>query len=297
MSPEAENASIPAMTGRERDRKFVRTEDGLELFARAWPAGGTGCLAILHGYGEHSGRYEAFARWLNGQGWDVIACDLRGHGRSPGRRGHIRRFSEYLQDAAALHAGARDLAPGRPVFLLGHSLGGLIAVHYTQEGGEDLAGLILSSPALRVAMPVAAWKRLSAPILSHLWPSFSAPSEIDPVWLSHDAGVVEAYRTDPLVHRVGTARWVTEMQAAQAAALHEARTLVFPLLVLQGGADRLTDPAATEKFFQAAGAKDKTFKSYEGFYHEPLNEVGKERVWEDVRIWLEAHLGGEKGRK
>ncbi|RLE27230.1 alpha/beta hydrolase [Candidatus Acetothermia bacterium] len=255
------------------------------LFARFWaPERAKGTLAIVHGYGEHSGRYRDFSAWLAGRGWRVVACDLPGHGRSPGRRGHIRRFSDYLAAVEATLAAAGGAAP---VFLLGHSLGGLIAASYLELEPRAASGLILSSPFFGLALPVPAWKRALAGMLSRLWPAASLPSRIRPEDLSHDPKVVEAYRRDPLVHRVATARWFSEVLAAQAAALRDAPKLQVPVLIVQGEEDRLAQVAATRAFAAACGSPDLTLKLYGGLYHETLNELGRERVWGDVLDWLE----------
>lgn len=261
------------------------------LHCRIWePGRQKGTLAIVHGYGEHSGRYRDFARWLGKNGWRAVACDLPGHGKSPGRRGHIRRFSDYL---SAVEALLRETARDAPVFLLGHSLGGLIAARYVEMKADSVSGLILSSPFFGLAMPVPAWKRVLARLLSRLWPSFSLPSGIKPEDLSHDPEVVEAYRSDPLVHRVATARWFTEVLTAQALVWEDAESIEVPVLIVQGEEDRLADVAATRRFAAACGAPDLTFKLYGGLYHETLNELKRERVWEDILNWLQERGGGD----
>jgi len=266
---------------------------GGRLWARAWePEHPGGTLAIVHGYGEHTGRYREFSRWLAQQGWRVVACDLPGHGRSPGRRGHIRSFSEYLSAVEGLLGEAR-MHP--PVFLLGHSLGGLVAARYLELEPGAASGLILSSPFFGLGLPVPAWKRALARMLSRLWPAASLPSGIQPEHLSHDPEVVEAYRTDPLVHRVATARWFTEVLAAQAAALEGAPRIRVPVLLLQGTEDRLAEVAATRAFAAACGSPDLTLKLYGGLYHETLNELDRGRVWQDVLDWLERREGGSDG--
>lgn len=265
--------------------------DGTPLHLRAWPAQG-GWVAIAHGYGEHSGRYEALARYLNARGWGVASCDLRGHGRSPGRRGHVRSFDDYLHDLAALHAFVADQAGEGPVFLLGHSLGGLIALRYVQERAVELSGLILSAPFLELALPTPRWKLVLAPALSRLWPTFSTPSGLRGELGSRDPEVARAYDRDPLVFKRATARWFAEVLKAQREALAAAPKLALPLLVLHGEADTVASLAAVRRLFAAAGSADKTLHVYGGFRHEVLNELGKERAWEDLASWLAAHGAG-----
>lgn len=273
----------------------LRTADGTELQLSVWPVAGRGWVAIVHGYGEHSGRYEAFARWLNARGWSVASCDLRGHGRSPGPRGHIQSFGEYLQDLAALHAFAAHQAGDGPVFLLGHSLGGLIALRYVQETGAELAGLVLSAPFLELALPTPRWKLILAPALSQLWPTFSTPSGLRGELASRDPEVASAYDGDPLVFKRATARWFAEVLREQENALAAAPRLRLPLLVLHGDADRVARPSASRRLVAQAGSPDRTLSVYGGFRHELLNELGKERAWEDVAAWLESRgTGGEQ---
>ncbi len=270
----------------------LRTADGTELQLSVWPAAGRGWVAVVHGYGEHSGRYEALARWLSARGWSVASCDLRGHGRSPGRRGHVRSFDDYLHDVAALYAFVAHQAGGQPVFLLGHSLGGLIALRYVQETGAELAGLVLSAPFLELALPTPRWKLILAPALSQLWPTFSTPSGLRGELASRDPEVAAAYDRDPLVFRRATARWFAAVLKAQREALAQAPKLGLPLLVLHGEADAVASPHASRQLVAQAGSADKTLHVYGGFRHEVLNELGKERAWEDLASWLAAHRAG-----
>ncbi len=259
------------------------------LYLTSWLADEPqGVLAIVHGYGEHIGRYQDFASWLATHGWTVVAGDLPGHGRSPGRRGHIASFSQYLEAVARLLEAAEDQSPGKPV-LLGHSLGGLITARYAELSPDSLAGLILSSPFLGLALPVPAWKRGLARLLSRLWPGFSLPSGIEPRFLSHDPRVVAAYRDDSLVHHVATARWFQETLAAQAAALRDAGSIRVPVLIIQGEEDHLARVSATREFATRCGSEDIILRLYPGLYHELLNELGREAIWAEVLGWLEAH--------
>lgn len=266
--------------------------DETPLHLRVWPAPGRGWVAVVHGYGEHSGRYEALARWLNARGWSVASCDLRGHGLSPGRRGHIWAFDDYLHDVAALHLFVAEQAGGQPVFLLGHSLGGLIALRYVQEREVELAGLVLSAPFLELALPTPRWKLVLAPALSRLWPTFSTPSGLRGELGSRDPEVATAYDRDPLVFKRATARWFAEVLRAQREALAEAPKLGLPLLVLHGEADSVASPRASRALVARAGSSDKTLHVYGGFRHEVLNELGKEGVWEELASWLAARRAG-----
>jgi len=172
------------------------------------------------------------------------------------------------------------------LFLLGHSLGGLIVARYLEERSASVEGAVLSAPALAFAISIPSWKRILARIASALAPRLSFPSGIDPAALSHDPEVVEAYRRDPLVHRLATARWFTETLRTQGKTLREAHRIRVPLLVIYGTADRLVSQEAIKHFFAKCGSREKLLKAYENFYHEPINEVGKMEVWGEILRWL-----------
>ncbi|NOX44491.1 MAG: alpha/beta hydrolase [Caldiserica bacterium] len=265
-----------------------RGRDGLPLRGYLWPSLGNGLLTIVHGYGEHARRYGAFAGWLAARGWNVAALDLRGHGASGGRRGHVSSFRQYLDDLDVFRDVIRRKVDAAVAVVLGHSLGGLIVARYLEEGDVGIDAAVLSSPALRIAIHVPRWKRALARWASHLIPWLSLPSGIDAASLSHDPEVVEAYRRDPLVHRVATARWFVQTLVAQREALARARTIEIPLLVIVGGADRMVSLEAIEEFMERCGSRRKKLLVYEGFYHEPLNEIDRARVWKDILDWLEA---------
>ena len=265
---------------------------GEELFRCTWlpddePAA---ALAVVHGYGEHGGRYRYLVDAMVPLGYAVHVFDLRGHGRSPGVRGHIERFADYVGDAGLFVDAIAAEQPGTPLYLLGHSLGGLIATAYAEERPDGLAGLILSSPFLRLKLPIGGVKRAAAKVLSRVAPTRDIGNSIPADELSHEPEVVAAYTSDPLNHHVATARWAAEALAAQGAALSAAGRLELPLLVMYAGADTIADPAASRELFAAASSDDKTLRCYEGYYHELFNEVGRADVFADLAAWLEARL-------
>jgi alpha-beta hydrolase superfamily lysophospholipase len=265
--------------------------DGLLLTRQVWrPAGAPAAvLAVVHGYGEHGGRYRGLAEAMVARGYAVHAYDLRGHGRSAGRRGHVGRFTDYLDDTAVFLEAVRTEQPGRPLYLLGHSFGGLIAAAYVEDRPADgLAGLILSSPFLRLGMPVSPLKLGAARLLSLVAPALNIGNTLDPAGLSHDEDVVKAYRIDPLNHHVATARWAAEVVAAQSAALSAAGRISLPLLLLYADEDTVADPQAARELFAGAASPDKTENCYEGFYHEIFNETGRAAVFADLAAWLAA---------
>lgn len=265
---------------------------GLQLFVQRWrPEGGSrATLAIVHGFGEHSGRYANVVEYLVPKGYTVYGYDLRGHGRSPGQRGYINRWEEFREDTRAFLALVTREEPDRPLFLMGHSLGGLIVLDYAIRYPEGLRGVIASGPALAqtTASPLL---MLLSRVLSRLWPRFSLDTHLDATAISRDPAVVEAYRNDPLVHSLGTARLGTEMTATMDWVNAHAANLRVPLLILHGGADRLVPADASRAFFEQVALEDKERHEYEGGYHEPHNDLGKEQALADLEAWLERHLG------
>lgn len=267
-------------------------DDGLRLHLQAWlpDAGPVAVLAVVHGYGDHGGRYGYLGEVMAAQGHAVHVYDLRGHGRSAGRRGHIQRFTEYLADTRVFLDAVRVAHPGAPLYLLGHSLGGLIAAAFAEMGPAGLGGLILSSPFLRLATPPSVSKVYGARVLSRVMPAIDIGNTVQAADLSHERDVVEAYVTDPLVHHVATSRWAVEMLAAQRMVLEGAPRISLPLLLLFSDADPITDPVASCELFAAAGSADKTERRYAGYYHELFNETGRAAVFADLTAWLAERL-------
>jgi len=277
--------------GIRRAEGQIATSDGIRLFFQSWQPeeSSVAALALLHGYGDHSGRYSNLGTRLAASGYSIFAVDLRGNGRSPGKRGYIDRFTDYLQDASALLEMVRRDVPGVPLFLLGHSMGGLIAAALAEKWDSDVAGIVLSSPFLGISMPVPAWKSAAAIALSAIAPSLTMTTDLNLDLISHDAILVEATRRDPLSHQCGTPRWFTETIEAQKQAIERADSIRAPIAILYAGDDRIADAAATERFFdRLTGPKVK--HRYEGYYHEILNEVGRETVIADLESWLASQL-------
>jgi lysophospholipase len=272
---------------------------GERLHLQAWlPAGPdieqlvepVAVIALVHGYGDHGGRHTWFGEDMAARGYAVYAYDLRGHGLSTGTRGQIKRFDDYLDDTAIFLDEVRRRQPGKPVVLLGHSLGGLICARFAEERPCDVRALVLSSPFFSLTVQPEPLKLFGAKALSALWPGRDIGNTVRAEDLSHDETVVEAYVTDPLVHHVATARWAAEALAAQDAAMAAAPRVTLPLLVLYGTDDQVADPAFAEAFFATVGSADKKLVPYKHFYHELFNEVGREQVFEDVAAWLAERL-------
>ena len=265
--------------------------DGMELYYQRWRPEGIprASLAVVHGFGEHSGRYGNVVDWFVPRGYAVYAPDQRGYGRSPGGRGYVNAFAEYRHDVAAFLDLVRTAEAGRPLFLLGHSLGGLIVLDYALRDPSGLDGVIASGPSLGAA-PVSPFLLLLSRALSRLWPQLTLETGLEVAALSRDQAVVEAYVNDPLVHNLGTPRLATEMAKAADRAQGRAADLALPCLILHGGADRLCDPKDSQAFFDRVTFADKVRHEYEGYYHEIFNDLDKEVVFADVEAWLDDHL-------
>jgi alpha-beta hydrolase superfamily lysophospholipase len=269
-----------------------RAADGVEIRWQAWsPPEPSACILLSHGLGEHAGRYARLAGDLAGHGIAVWAPDHRGHGTSGGPRGHAARFDDFARDFEAFRVEAAGLLPRVPLFLYGHSLGGLIALRYLQtHPSHPFRGAVLSAPLLGFHLRPPRWKTALAGVLNRVAPTVRFANELDPAGLSHDAEYVASYRDDPLVHPWITPRLYAELLAAIPRALSQGGALRLPLLFLLPGADPIlrTDVSRT---FAGGLAGDATVKVYEGMYHEPHNEVERGRVSTDVAAWIAAHAG------
>jgi acylglycerol lipase len=263
---------------------------GVELYWQGWLPEGppNGLVLLCHGLGEHSGRYGNVVDALVPDGWAVYGLDHRGHGLSGGRRAHLDRYDDWLADYDTFRRHVVARHPGLPVFLLGHSMGGQIALAYALDHQADLKGLVLSAPALASnAVPKAAVPVLKA--LARVAPTLR-PAGIDGTKVSKDPAVVAAYQSDPLVHQGNPTLGLSAALFAQFDVLPErARGLTLPLLLQHGSLDVLTEPAGTRALEAASGSPDQTVHWYEGLWHEIYNEPERERPLKDLREWLAAH--------
>lgn len=264
---------------------------GLSLFRRIWRPAGTPRAALinLHGLGDHSGLYPALVQHFTDRGIAVHAPDLRGNGRSPGQRAYVRRWSEFREDLQALVARVRAEEPGLPLFLLGNSLGGLIALEYAGHHPEGLRGVIAASAPLGrlgVPGPLLALGRL----LSRVWPRFSLQTGMDLSGLARDPVVRETLLADPLFHRRGTARLSTEVAAAIARVQAAAPAFPLPVLLLHGSADRMVPPDGSRAFIARVGHPDRELREYPESYHVLFADLDRDRVLADVERWIESRL-------
>lgn len=264
--------------------------DGARLaLRRAEPAGPPRAVVLLlHGFGDHSGRYSHVGDWAVSQGYAVWALDQRGHGRSPGPRGHITRFAQFLADVAALRRRAAAELPVAQV-LLGHSFGGLVTLRYLETAPQGLAAAVVTSPWIDTAMRAPAWKLALAKLLAGPLPGLGIATGLDTANLSTDPSVGAAARSDPLYHsRMTPGAW-REIVAAQAAVVAESGRIATPLLMLLAGDDRIASRRAAEDLARALGPPA-DLVVYEGMFHEILNERERGRVLADLGAWLERAL-------
>ncbi len=268
-----------------------RTHDGLSLATRRWTpdTAPTAHILLVHGYAEHCGRYDHVAETFVEQGAAVYAYDQRGHGRSEGRQAYVERFEHYLTD---LDAFRLHVAPPAdvPLFVFGHSMGGLVALLYVLNRRPDLRGLFLSAPAIEINPDLAPFLRRVAQVLGRLLPTF--PTVRSPQGsISRDPAVVDAARNDPLNYHGRTlARTGAELLRAGNEAQRRLQELTTPFLVFHGTADPLASPAWSQRLYDRAAATDKTLKLYDGLYHETFNEPEREEVLGDLQTWLAERL-------
>lgn len=264
----------------------THSADGTDIYRQTWRPGGEtrAAIVLVHGLGEHSSRYAHLARRFTDAGFAVFALDMRGHGKSGGSRGDLR-IDEAVSDVADLVNEASAEYPGLPVFVYGHSLGGLISMTFAVRRHPDIAGLVASAPALDSELREQKVKFAMANLLGGLLPGIAIPTGLDPEGVSRDPEVVAAYKADPLVHDKGSFALAKQTFSAMDAMMAQTGFPV-PLLIIHGTADRLTVPSASKVFTEQV-VGDVTLIEYDGMFHEPHNEPEQAEVFADVMQWLE----------
>lgn len=248
-------------------------------------------LVIVHGLAEHSGRYMNVVNHFVPAGYAVYGVDHIGHGRSDGDRVYVDRFQDYTTTLATYIDMIHDWQPDKPIFLIGHSMGGLIGAAYLLEHQHELSGAVLSGPGIKVPDNISRTVIFMGKILSKILPRVGI-LQLDSNGVSRDPAVVDAYVNDPLVYTGKvTARLGAEMLKTMQDVTNSASRINLPLTIVQGGNDMLIDPGGAQLLYDSVSSEDKAIKIYEGFYHEVFNDPGHEQVLNDVWKWIEAHLG------
>jgi acylglycerol lipase len=270
---------------------LFKTTDRANLYGQSWRSTrSVGVAIVVHGYAEHSGRYQWFALQLVERGFDIHTFDLRGHGKSSGERNIVRSYDECLTDLATFVQQVKLKEPDKPLFLFGHSFGGTIAALFAIRSQPLLNGLVLSSAFVGANRHISTLSLRLIMLVGYLLPKFPTLF-LDSQTLSRDLKVVEIYEADLLVGRGRMpARTLSEMLKATAEIQDRMNEIELPLLVLHGTADRLVSMEGSKNFYLNVGSKDKSIELYDGFYHELLNEPEKIQILSGIEVWLHKHL-------
>ncbi len=267
-----------------------QTKENIELFQQIWQPEGEikAVICLIHGLGEHLSRYQHVAEYYGSKGYVVAAFDLRGHGKSQGQRGHYASLEMALDDIKVFINSTIAQFPGKPVFLYGHSLGGVMVLNYALKIKNNLTGVIATSPGLATGDKVAPWKLSLGKLLYSIVPTFSMANGLDVENISRDKEVVRKYKTDPLVHDQITARFGLDFLNAGLWASAHARELNLPLLLMYGTGDHIVSGEAVRAF--AAAAPNVTFHEWDGYFHELHNEPEKAEVFEFTDQWIQSQI-------
>ncbi len=264
----------------------------VNIYYKAWLPDGNvkAVLFLVHGLGEHCGRYTNVVNHFVPLGYAIYGLDHLGHGQSDGKREVVERFTDYTDTLTLYYEMVKGLQPGKPVFILGHSMGGLITCSYLLEHQANFKGAIISAPLIKIGDNISPMTILMGKILSRIAPKVGVLG-LDVAGVSRDPEVVRAYVEDPLVfHGKTPARLAAELLKAMMHVTAEADKIMLPFIVVQGSEDQLVDPGGAQLLYDKAGSKDKTLKIYEGLYHEVHNEPERATMFKDVETWLASHL-------
>jgi alpha-beta hydrolase superfamily lysophospholipase len=264
---------------------------GLSLYYHGWEAEDPrAAILLVHGLAEHGGRYADLGRRMAQYGLSVYAMDLRGHGLSDGRRGHAERFEILLQDVDRFRREIEGITDDLPLFILGHSMGGLIVARYIEEYESPFRGAIITSPWLATGMGIPQWKIVAASALNKLLPALPLDAGINEEFLSHDPVVVARYRDDPLVHGKITPRLFAEASMAMGLVMQRSERIRLPILFILAGDDRIVDTKKSEAFARSLKISDVTIRVLPDYYHEVLNDYDRNIALHAIRDWVLARL-------
>ncbi len=265
-----------------------KTHDGITLYLQAWmPKESKAAVLLVHGLAEHSGRYADFANHLVSNDISVFSFDGRGHGKSIEKpTAYFASYIDYLRDIHELFNKVKSYNPDKPVFILGHSMGGALVASYLLKYKPVVSGVILSAPAFKLAEGTSKILLAVSGVLTQIAPKMHSV-KLDVSKISHDAAVVSAYEQDPLIAHNGVpVRTGHEIMKMIDLIGEKSGEFEYPVLLMHGTSDALTNPKGSEEFFEKIGSADKTLKHYPDYYHELLNEVEKEKVYKDISDWM-----------
>ena len=276
----------------QEDTFTFRAGDGTTLFAHVWTPDDSprGAICLVHGAGDHSGRYRHVAEVLARAGFALLAYDHRGHGKSGGPRGHVTTYDALLADVDAALAEVARRWPDVPRVLYGHSMGGNVALNYALRRRPHLAGVIATSPWLRLTSSLPWWRETLSSVMNRVWPSFTQATGLETAALSRDPAAVSDYRDDPLVHDRMSTRLYRSVRDAGEWALAHAPEFPLPLLLIHGTADRVTSCEATIRFGRQVPAARCELVLFDGFFHETHNDPEASHVLDAIISWLLAHV-------
>jgi acylglycerol lipase len=263
---------------------------GISIHTRSWQPSSSprAVMILIHGFNAHSGYLVWPAEQFSANGFATYALDLRGRGQSGGERFYVQELSDYLTDVDTLVESARAEHPGLPIFILGHSAGGVIASSYVYEHQDKIAGLVCESFAFDVGLPHLVQLALEG--VAKLAPHVHVFS-LNNADFSRDSEAVERMNNDPLIHKESQPAETARVLLLAADSLKEHMPAIkVPVLIIHGTADKATRPAGSQYFYDHTGSADKTLKLYEGHYHDLLNDLGKEEVMADIQAWLDVRV-------
>ena len=274
-----------------RDEWVWKSNDGLEMYSQSWEPDETAkaVICLVHGLGEHSGRYAHVGKAFTDAGFALAGFDLRGHGKSGGPRGHLSSFDAFMDDIDGFVKQVEACFEGLPRFLYGHSLGGILVLNYVLRRKPEFKGVISTGAGLRTALEEQTAKVTMARVLGTLLPSVAIPSGLDPTTISHSPEIVDAYVNDPLVHDKMTLGFGKIMLSVLPWTFEHAHEFSLPLLIMHGKEDKLGYPRGSEEF---AGLveQDCTLKLWDGLYHEVHNEPEQDEVFAFTIEWMNSQL-------
>ena len=264
---------------------------GTQLYYQKWEPEekSKAILIIIHGIGEHSGRYMNIVNYFTPLDITIYSFDNRGHGRSPGKRGHILNWEEFREDVKCFIEMIQEFDGHLPVFLMGHSLGGLIVLNYALHYPQGIKAIIASGPVL-VPPSISHFLLFLSRALSKILPSFSVDTKLNVHAISRDPEVVRAYQEDPLVHSKASARLGTEFTRTMNWTFQHAEEFSLPLMIVHGGSDQLVPVTGSYEFYKRMTSEDREIHIYEGGFHEPHNDIDRIKVLKDIEKWIQNHI-------